>query len=101
MTAWIGRIVAITMKPLLRFVSLSLALLLSSILFLFPQTVTSGGQAQHDALMLLMAGTIIGFIHGVGFKAQTLLFQLILSPILSWPIMLFGIFQGAEQAGWL
>jgi predicted membrane protein len=78
-------------SPAARHISLILALVLSALLFIFPQVVTENGKAQHSLLMLLLIGNIIGYIHGVGFKAYSKLYQLILSPLVGWPMMITGI----------
>jgi predicted membrane protein len=74
-----------------RTVSLLLALVLSALVLLLPHTLTNQDDTvNHSLLMLLMIGTMLGFIHGVGFSAKPMLGYLI-SPILAWPIMIGGI----------
>ncbi len=79
-------------QPLTRVISLLLSLGVSVLLLLYPQIVMDAdNQANHSVLMLLLFGIMIGFIHGVGFQPLTTFWRFVLSPILSWPILLAAI----------
>ncbi len=85
-------------QPATRMISLLLSLGVSALLLLYPQIVMDAdNQANHSVLMLLLFGIMIGFIHGVGFKPLTTFWRFVLSPILSWPILLAAIVFAAEQ----
>lgn len=80
-----------------RAISLLLALVVSAILLLYPPLVMdSQNQADHRLLMILLTGIMLGFIHGVGFKPLTTFWQLVISPIISWPILLTALLFVAE-----
>lgn len=85
-----------------RFTSFVLACLLSTLLLIFPQIViTHENEADHNLLMLLMVGNMIGYIHGIGFKGQSTLFRILLSPLIGWPIMIGGIAYSLLKTGFL
>lgn len=75
-----------------RMTSLILALIVSVVILLYPQfLIDDQGKSQHTLLMIFLFATMLGFIHGVGFRPQTTLWQLVLSPLISWPVMLTAI----------
>ena len=78
--------------PLSRLVSLLLAIGLSAVILIYPHALmTAEGDTHHGALMLLLAGISIGFIHGVGFAPTTLFWRYLFSPMLAWLIMIPGL----------
>ncbi|HEC73365.1 MAG TPA: cytochrome bd biosynthesis protein [Methylophaga aminisulfidivorans] len=80
----------------MRLISLMLALGLSIAILILPNTLLAdSGKADHNLLMVLLTGVCIGFIHGMGFSPQNTIWRYILSPIIAWPIMLFGIIEMA------
>lgn len=84
-------------QPWVRAISLLLSLAVSAILLLYPPLVMdSQNQADHSLLMIVLAGIMLGFIHGVGFKPLTTFWQLVISPIISWPILLTALVFAAE-----
>jgi len=69
--------------------SLLLAIVLSTVILLAPNTVTNNDNSvNHNFLMLLLLGIMLGFIHGVGFKPISRLYRYLLSPIIAWLIMI-------------
>jgi len=82
-----------------RMISLVLSLILSALILLYPQIVIDdNNQANHKLLMLFLSGTMLGFIHGVGFHIKSSLGRYLLSPLISWPIMLGGIWLSLSKA---
>lgn len=61
------------------------------ILFIPHALTTQDNTVNHSLLMVLMFGIMIGFIHGVGFKAQSVFIGYMLSPLLAWPLMIVGV----------
>lgn len=87
-------------KPFIRLLSFLLALFLAAIILILPQTMThASGKADHLLLMLLLTGISIGFIHGVGFRPVSSWLRYILSPVTSWPIMLYGLLVISYRSG--
>ena len=82
-----------------RTISFLLAMALSGLILLMPQVLTNpDNTVNHSLLMILMIGIMIGFIHGIGFRAKSLL-GVIISPVMCWPIMLGGLFIILHKAG--
>lgn len=72
--------------------SFLLAMGLSGLILFLPQTLTNhDNTVNHSLLMLLMIGVMVGFIHGIGFRAKSPLIGYIISPILGWPLMIGGV----------
>ncbi len=81
-------------------ISFVLAMVLSGLILLIPQAMThQDNTVNHPLLMLLMIGVMIGFIHGVGFRAKSIIITYIISPFLAWPIMFTGILMIIEKVG--
>jgi predicted membrane protein len=78
-------------KPLARSISLLLASGLSVLILVYPQPLISNGQTNHSLLMLLLLSCSLGFIHGVGFKLVNSIWRELTGPILSWPVMIYGL----------
>jgi len=75
-----------------RVLSLIMASLASVLILLMPHAFTSVDKTvNHGLLMTLMLGTMIGFIHCVGFKAQSTVVRTLLHPLLGWLLMLTGL----------
>lgn len=65
---------------------------LSGLILFIPHAVTNlDNTVNHSLLMLLMIGIMIGFIHGIGFRAKSVLIGYIISPLLAWPLMIGGV----------
>lgn len=84
-------------RPLIRVISLLMAISLSAVILILPQALITDGQSNHGLLMLLLLGIMIGFIHGVGFAPRSPLWRELLGPISSWPVMLYGLFHMLSQ----
>ncbi len=83
-------------KSLVRLVSLLTAIGLSIAILIFPnRLLMENGKSDHDLLMLLLFGICIGFIHGVGFAPKKMVWHILLSPYICWPIMFYGCFHMA------
>lgn len=75
-----------------RTISFLLAMALSGLILLIPHALTNqDNTVNHWLLMILMVGIMIGFIHGIGFRAKSALIGYIISPLLGWPLMLGGV----------
>jgi len=82
-----------------RFLSILLALALSSLILVYPRAVaTSVSDVNHGMLSLLMWGIAIGFIHGVGFVPRMTVWRIAFSPFAGWPLMVFGILLTLAQS---
>lgn len=75
-------------------------MLLSGLILFIPQAMTNqDNTVNHSLLMLLMFGIMIGFIHGVGFRAKSIFVGYIISPLLAWPLMSFGVIMVINRTG--
>ncbi len=75
-----------------RTLSLIMASSASLVILLMPHAVTSAdNKVDHSLLMTVMLGTMIGFIHGVGFKPQSSLYRKLIHPLLGWLLMFAGL----------
>jgi predicted membrane protein len=84
---------ALLHRPLMRLISLLLAIVLSVIILVYPQAlIAADGTSQHGLLMVLLISISIGFIHGVGFAPRRKIWRETLGPLTSWPLMLFGLY---------
>jgi len=67
-------------------------MVLSGLILLMPHALThQDNTVNHSLLMLLLVGIMIGFIHGIGFRAKSVFIGYLISPILGWPLMLGGV----------
>jgi predicted membrane protein len=83
-------------------ISFFLAMGLSSLILFMPQALThQDNTVNHSLLMLLLIGIMIGFIHGIGFRAKSLFIGYLISPIFGWPIMIGGLILIAEKTAFL
>ena len=83
-----------------RTISFLLAMALSGLILLIPHALTNqDNTVNHSLLMLLMIGTMIGFIHGIGFRIKSTLIDYIISPLLAWPLMIAGIVMILYKTG--
>ncbi|MDF1588491.1 MAG: cyd operon YbgE family protein [Gammaproteobacteria bacterium] len=74
-----------------RVLSLIMASSASLAILLMPHAVTSvDNKIDHSLLMTVMLGTMIGFIHGVGFKPQSTVYRTLFHPLLGWFLILAG-----------
>jgi len=79
-------------------ISFLLAMALSGLVLFMPQVLThQDNTVNHSLLMLLLIGIMIGFIHGIGFRAKSVLIGYLISPILAWPIMIGGVLLIVEK----
>lgn len=75
-----------------RSLSIVLALVASSLFFTHSRTIAALYHDLHVLLpALLMWGTAIGFIHGVGFVPNMNLWRTLFHPLIGWLLMLPGI----------
>ncbi|OUR73112.1 hypothetical protein A9Q78_04940 [Methylophaga sp. 41_12_T18] len=82
-----------------RYISLLLAIVVSTLVLLFPQSLTNDqNHVEHGLLSLFMLGAMIGFIHGVGFKPENKVIYYLLSPVIAWPILTAGIIYIANSS---
>jgi len=76
-----------------RALSILLAIVLSVIILIVPHAVTNvDNSVNHSHLTALLYGTMIGFIHGVGFVPESALFRCIFHPIIGWALMIGSSF---------
>lgn len=74
-------------------VSFLMALPLAAVLLIHPGAMLdANGHYNHSALMMIMIGISGGFIHGVGFQPHFWLWKWLFSPIVAWPLMLWGYY---------
>ncbi|MDT8372213.1 MAG: cyd operon YbgE family protein [Gammaproteobacteria bacterium] len=75
-----------------RTLSLIMASSASLVILLMPHAVTSvDNKIDHSLLMVIMLGTMIGFIHGVGFKPQSGVYRKLSHHLLGWSLMIVGL----------
>jgi|GEM_PF-1646165 len=83
-----------------RTISFLLALTLSALVLLIPHALTNqDNTVNHSLLMVLMIGIMIGFIHGIGFRAKPALMGYIISPLMGWPLMVGGMLLIVDKTG--
>lgn len=74
-----------------RALSLLLAGPLALLLLIHPAAfLDAEGHYSHGLLSLVMLGISSGFIHGVGFDPQALLWRVLFHPLLGWGLMAAG-----------
>ncbi|AXY56570.1 cytochrome bd biosynthesis protein [Acinetobacter chinensis] len=74
-------------------ISFLLALPLAAVLLVHPAAMLdANGAYSHRAMMLIMIGISGGFIHGVGFIPRFSLWKWLFSPLVSWPLMIWGYY---------
>ncbi|WP_347455860.1 cyd operon YbgE family protein [Acinetobacter thermotolerans] len=74
-------------------ISCLLAFPLATVLLVHPAAMLDdSGTYSHRALMFIMIGISGGFIHGIGFVPRHKVWKWLFSPILSWPLMLWGYY---------
>lgn len=78
--------------------SFLLALPLAAVLMIHPAMMLDAqGHYSHGMLMLIMLGISGGFIHGVGFVPQFIVWKWLFSPVIAWPLMLLGYYLWLVQ----
>lgn len=76
-----------------RLISLLLAIALSALVLIFPRAIAvSISDVNHSLLSLLLWGTAVGFVHGVGFVPRMAIWRIAFNPFIGWPLMGYGIF---------
>lgn len=74
-------------------ISCLLAFPLAAVLLLHPAAMLDAdGNYSHSAMMYIMIGISGGFIHGVGFVPRFWLWKWLFSPLIAWPLMLWGYY---------
>ena len=74
--------------------SLAMAIVLSSLLLIYPRVVAvSLGDVNHGLLTLLLLGISAGFVHGVGFVPHMSIWRVLFHPFIGWPLMGYGIWS--------
>jgi cyd operon protein YbgE len=72
--------------------SFILATGLSVQILLFPMFYTDiSGKPDHGLLTLFLLGICIAYIHGVGFNPKPIGLAVLISPLISWPILIVGL----------
>jgi len=84
--AWWGLFYAAPFRTL----SLLAALGLTAFILIYPKALVVAGQVNHGLLGLLMTGVAAGFVHGSGFVPRMLLWRLLFSPLVAWPLLALG-----------
>lgn len=74
-----------------RGISLSFAVVLSLVGLVFPFLLGAHATGLNQSiLMVMMLGIAGGFIYGAGFKPQQKWLRALLSPAITWPVMLLS-----------
>ncbi|WP_180059729.1 MULTISPECIES: cyd operon YbgE family protein [unclassified Acinetobacter] len=74
-------------------ISCLLAFPLAAVLLVHPAAMLDdNGGYSHRALMFIMIGISGGFVHGVGFTPHHWFWKWLFSPVLAWPLMLWGYY---------
>lgn len=74
-------------------VSFLLALPLAAVLLIHPSAMLdANGEYSHRAMMFIMIGISGGFIYGVGFIPRFWFWKWLFSPLIAWPLMLWGYY---------
>tara|TARA_R110001583_G_scaffold171120_2_gene324605 strand:- start:4187 stop:4465 length:279 start_codon:yes stop_codon:yes gene_type:complete len=85
-----------------RTISFLLAMALSGLILLIPHALTNqDNTVNHWLLMIILIGIMIGFIHGIGFRAKSTLISYVISPLLGWPLMIGGVLLIVDKTGLL
>lgn len=71
-----------------RMVSLLMAATLAVLITLYPLPLA---HMSHGMLSLLVWGVCAGFVHGMGFDPQSRVWRWLLSPLLAWSLMAWGV----------
>jgi predicted membrane protein len=80
-------------NPWVMVISCLLAFPLAAVLLIHPAAMLNAdGSYSHRALMFIMIGISGGFVSGVGFKPHFFLWKWLFSPIIAWPLMLWGYY---------
>lgn len=80
-------------KAMAKWLSFLLATPLSLVFLIHPALMLdSQGNYSHGSLSLVMLGISAGFIHGVSFVPRFWLWKILFSPIVGWPLLLFGYY---------
>jgi cyd operon protein YbgE len=75
-----------------RGISLTVGLLLSALLMLYPYALgTRMTPMLHTALPLMLLGVSAALVHGVGFQPHSRALNVLFSPIVAWPLIGVGI----------
>lgn len=75
-----------------RLLSLTLALVLSGLVLVYPGVIAeTAASLRHGALSLLFWGVATGFVHGVGFVPRMNLWRAVFHPLLGWALMAGGV----------
>lgn len=74
-------------------ISCLLAFPLAAVLLLHPAAMLdANGHYSHRAMMFIMIGISGGFVHGVGFIPHHWFWKWLFSPLVAWPLMLWGYY---------
>lgn len=80
-------------QKVLMVMSFLLALPLAAILLVHPALMLDDqGHYSHRAMMFIMLGISGGFIYGVGFIPKFWVWKWLFSPLISFPLMLWGYY---------
>lgn len=76
----------------LRLLSFALAVGLSALILILPQSIARApGDVSHGLLALLMWGVAGGFVHGVGYVPVHRVWRIVLGPLVAIPIMIASL----------
>jgi cyd operon protein YbgE len=74
-------------------ISCLLAFPLAAVLLLHPAAMLdANGEYSHRAMMFIMIGISGGFVNGVGFVPRMWFWKWLFSPIVAWPLMVWGYY---------
>ena len=80
-------------NKLIMLISCLLAFPLAAVLLIHPAAMLDDqGGYSHRALMFIMIGISGGFVQGVGFQPRHWLWKIMFSPVLAWPLMIWGYY---------
>ena len=70
----------------MRILSFLITLAVAASVILYPRAIASDmTDVPHGWLVLLLIGMSLCFVHGVGFKTNSRILNIIFSPLVAWP----------------
>lgn len=79
------------LRALTRAVSLLAAITVAAVVILYPRLVAEDtASVPHGFLVVLLMGMSAAWVHGFGFVPENRILRVLFSPVVSWPVMLFG-----------
>ena len=67
------------------------AVAVAAVIILYPRLVAEdSASVPHGFLVVLLMGMSAAWVHGFGFVPENRILRVLFSPIVAWPVMIFG-----------